>query len=467
MAVVARALRTIRKHQLFPRGARVLVAFSGGPDSAALLHVLRVLEERGELVVAGLGHVNHQLRGADADADEAFCRRLAAGAGIPLEVGRIEVMRIAREQGRSIEDAARVMRYEFLHEAAARLGAAVIATGHTLDDQAETFVLRLLRGAGPRGLSSIRPRAGKIVRPLIEIGRAELRQYAADHVLEFREDATNADVRIPRNRVRHELLPALEQYSPGIAEVLAREAAVARQDEEYLSARAIESASSVVLRTERGVEIDLAALNALHPAVGSRVVREALASAGTGRFVGFQHIDRVLELAGPDVADEASVSLPGQVATRRGGRILLGSPAPAPFSNFFRFPLSIPGEVVLPGWTVSAQVIDGAGRVTALAARGPDAVVAAAPLRSPLSVRSRLRGDRFRPLGMGGRGRKLQDFLVDRKVSRAERDSLPLVVDAEDRIVWVVGQSVAEDFRVTEPRGGVILLKARRLGGVG
>ena len=451
---------------MFPRGARVLVAFSGGPDSVALLHILRALENRHELVVAGLGHFNHQLRGADADADEAFCRRAAAAAGLPIEVGRADVLRIAREQRRSTEDAARSLRYAFLHEAAVRLDAAAIALGHSLDDQAETFLLRLFRGAGARGLSSIRPRAGKIVRPLLDIGRAALRAYAADHQLEFRDDATNADVRIPRNRVRHELLPYLERYSPGIAGVLAQQAAMARQDDEYLSARAIESSASVVLRTECGIEIDLASLDALSPGVASRVVREALAAQAAGRFLGFQHIDNVLELAAANVADGVSVSLPGQVATRRGGRIVLGPEPPAPFSNFFRFPLSIPGEVVLPGWAVSAQRIDGAG-LGRPAARGPEVVVAAGPLQSPLSVRSRRRGDRFRPLGMGGRGRKLQDFLVDRKVSRLERDSLPLVVDGDDRIVWVVGQSVAEDFRVTAPEQGVILLKARRLGGVG
>src|SRR5688572_5786712 len=167
--VEGRVLRTIRKHRLFPRGANVLVALSGGPDSVALLHILRTLEQRAELFVAGVAHLNHRLRGEDADADEQFCRELAAELGLTIEVDRADIASVARESGRSIEDAARSVRYAFLDEAAERLGAAVIAVGHSQDDQAETFLLRLLRGAGARGLSGIRPRAGRVVRPLLEI----------------------------------------------------------------------------------------------------------------------------------------------------------------------------------------------------------------------------------------------------------------------------------------------------------
>jgi tRNA(Ile)-lysidine synthase len=165
-------------------------------------------------------------------------------------------------------------------------------------------------------------------------------------------------------------------------------------------------------------------------------------------------------------ADGSAVALPGLVATRKGPRIVLGSAPAAPFANSFSVPLSIPGEVEAAGWNVSADCPTGAP-LQPLVARGHAVVVAAEPLRHPLTVRSRRPGDRFKPIGMGGRGRKLQDFLVDRKIARADRDALPLVVDRDDRIIWVVGQSVAEDFRVTAPEKGVILLKARRLGGVG
>ena len=450
---------------MVPRGGRVLVALSGGPDSVALLFVLRELERLGELVVAGVGHFNHQLRDA-ADGDELFCAELADELGIQAELGRGDVRTLACREGRSIEDAARTARYEFLERAAERLRADAIATGHSLDDQAETFLLRLIRGAGPRGLAGIRPRAGRVIRPLLDISRADLRAYAEEHRLLFREDESNLDRSIPRNHVRLELIPFLQEFSPGIVEVLAREAAIAREDEDRLHDEAIALAPSIVLHKEGRVELDAGALAALPPALASRVVREALSGTAPGRFFGFEHIERFLDLAAG--ADNRAVSLPGGLAARSGDRIVFG-PGPAPaFSNSFRLPLSIPGEVALDGcgWAISAAWGD-AARVEEDGTESASLHVAVQAPTLPLAVRTRRRGDRFRPLGMGGRGRKLQDFLVDRKVARTERDSLPLVVDSDDRIVWVVGCGVGEDFRVTEPSQGVILLKARRLGGPG
>jgi tRNA(Ile)-lysidine synthase len=253
-------------------------------------------------------------------------------------------------------------------------------------------------------------------------------------------------------------------------DVLAREAAIAREDEERLHEEAIDLARSIVLTSETGanVEVDVEALRSLPRALAVRVARLALERLAPDRFVGFDHIDRLL-----DVEPGESVSLPGQYAERRGGRLRLSREPFKPFSNSFRVSLSIPGEAVLPaqGWAVSAELGSDPGRSRTV---GSDptwpflgAMVETARLTLPLAVRSRRPGDRIRPLGMAGRGKKLQDLLVDRKVAREDRDALPLVVDGTDRIVWVVGEPVAEDFRVTGPSQGVIFLKARRLGGQG
>jgi tRNA(Ile)-lysidine synthase len=513
MELSQRVLATIRRFAMIPRGGRVLAAVSGGSDSVALLHLLRELETSADLVVAGVAHVNHGLRAA-ADADEEFCRQLARNLAIPFHVERYDVREVARELHTSVEDAGRHVRYEFFARIASGLGADAVATGHTRDDQAETFLLRLIRGAGLRGLSSIRPKAGVVVRPLLEASRLELRQWLAERGIAFQEDETNEDRSFARNRVRHELIPNLQRaFSPGVVDVLAREAAVAREDDDCLERQAIELASSLVLISEAGgdvrlsssepdeVKIDVHKLLAAHPALAFRIARLALSALARGRFVGFDHVERVLTLARQ--SEGANVSLPGQHATRRADKIVLRRTQSAPFSNSFRIPLSIPGEVVLEaqGWAVSAFSGPGetgpidrnngwhipgiehklsgrtgqlpGGHVTETGATDParldplTAFVRADRPVLPLAVRSRRPGDRFQPLGLGGRGKKLQDFLVDRKVPREERDSLPLVVDGDDRIVWIVGQSVAEDFRVTEPLQGVIFLKARRLGGLG
>ncbi len=490
MALGDQVLRTIRRHALIAPGDRVVVALSGGCDSVALVHILRDLATAGHLAVAGLAHFNHQLRGAEADEDESFCRAMAASLCLPIEVGRADVRRAARDERRSVEDAARVLRYRFLEAAADRLNAAVIAVAHSLDDQAETFLLRLVRGSGPRGLAGILPRAGRVVRPLLDLPRAELRALVALRQLPYREDSSNADLTIARNRIRHELLPYLQrEFSPAMPAVLAREASIAREDEDRLQQEATDLAGSIVLPgvgagNDPQVELDAAALSSLHHALACRVARIGLAVLAAGRFVGFEHTERLLQFA-RDSRDGQALSLPGQRAVRRGPRVLLCLECPRTRAEaaptVFRFPLSIPGEVLVGtneagatgtatgagGWAISAETIRPADWVGASwRARGGTVAVAQGPLNLPLAVRGRRAGDRFRPLGVAGR-QKLQDFLVNRRVPRESRDGLPLVVDDHDRIVWVVGESVAEDFRVTDPSQGVILLKARRLGGPG
>jgi tRNA(Ile)-lysidine synthase len=489
----------IRRHALLRDGSRVLVALSGGADSVALLLLLKELEAGGVVVVAGAAHLNHQLRGADADADEAFCAALAARAGVPFVSERADVAAIARAQKRSIEDAARVVRYEFLDRAAALLRADAVAVAHTKDDQAETFLLRLMRGAGTRGLAAIRPRAGKVIRPLLDVDRGALREYLSARGAMFREDATNADVAVPRNRVRHALLPYLRShFSPGVTDVLARAAELARQDEDFLQAEAIKLAARIVLM-DVAVRLDVPGLRSAPRALSSRVVHTALQRLAGPKSIHFDHVDRLLALAADAAGGEGrAISLPGQCAVRVGDTIVLRAAAPKPRrgegglvspkprsgarglvspklrsgegGNSFAFSLSIPGEVRLGSRSIGAELVPepaaGVQCPRKWAGRGTEVGVAAGALVMPLAIRSRRPGDRFRPLGAPGR-RKLQDFLVDRKVKREDRDGIPLVVDGQDRIVWVVGQSVAEDFRVTDPSQGVILLKVRHLGGVG
>jgi tRNA(Ile)-lysidine synthase len=478
MSLTERILATVHRHALLRDGGRVLVGLSGGADSVALLLLMRELERDGALTVAGAAHLNHQLRGAEADGDEAFCAALAGALGVPFLAERIDVGALARAQKRSVEDAARSARYGFFERAAAAAGADVIAVAHTREDQAETFLLRLLRGSGTRGLAAILPRAGRVIRPLLDVARADLRAYLASRNQAFREDSSTADVAIPRNRIRHELIPSLEsRFSPRVTDVLAREAALARQDEEFLQAEAIKLAARIVL-TDVAVRIDAAGLNDAPRALSSRVAQAALTRLAGSKPITCDHVERLLALA--DGAGEGrAVSLPGQYAVRAGGSIVLrpGRSRVRGGANRFAFSLSIPGEVELgpQGLAVGAELAacladaereggaptEANGRPRKWAGRGSEVGVAARALELPLGVRNRRPGDRFRPLGAPG-GRKLQDFLVDRKVPRDERDALPLVVDGRDRIVWVVGQSVAEDFRVTDPSQGVLLLKVRR-----
>jgi len=471
MTLLDRVRRTNQQQALWSSGCRIMVAVSGGADSVALLLILRELESAGELTIAGVVHLNHRLRGEDADEDERFCAALAHRVGVRFISERIDVAAVARAERRSIEDAAHRTRYALFERTADACEAHCVAVGHTKDDQAETFLLRLLRGAGARGLAGIHPRAGRVIRPLIDVDRKALRAYLSAAGQGFREDASNADVAIPRNRIRHELLPLLRsRFSQAITDVLARDASLARVDEEFLQEQAIELAGQIVLRSE-AIRIDAAGLASAPRALSSRVALDVLQTFAGSRPITSDHVERLLALT-----EGQAISLPGQHAIRARADIVLTRAgasgrhrAKHEGGTEFAFSLSIPGEVELGphGVAVRAEHLrDPGARQMTWMGRCREVGVAAGCLELPLAIRSRRAGDRFRPLGAPG-VRKLQDFFVDRKVPRTERDTVPLVVDGRDRIVWVVGQAVAEEFRVTDPTQGVILLKVRHLGGPG
>jgi tRNA(Ile)-lysidine synthase len=480
LSLTRRALRTILEHALVARGERVAIALSGGADSVALVWVMRDLSAELGCELAGLIHVNHGLRGRDAELDEAFCRELAARLDLPIEVGSVDVSRRARERRQSIEAAARDLRYAFFNVGARRLRATAVMTAHTLDDQAETVLLRLLRGAGSRGAAGIRIRRGLIRRPFIECRRADVRRELAERGEGYREDASNQDLSIPRNRVRHVLMPVVDRIAQGGVRALARFALFSAEDETALEGAAVNAASTGVL-LEEGPEavLDVAALVTLPPAVGRRVVRLAAARLAPDAALGARHLHDVLRLARADKV-RGRLDLPGIAVERDGVRLVLarrtgngpGSRVRDPRSGIrsspfeglrstFEVPLPVPGAVRIPEAGVTIEASVGAWPVGP-AARDRDVVqMQAASIAAPLVVRSRRAGDRMRPLGAPGR-RKLQDLLVDRKVPRNERDRVPVVVDATGRIVWVAGLATAHECRVTAPEAGVVTLQMRR-----
>lgn len=467
-----RVRQAIARDGLIPPGSRVLAAVSGGSDSVAML--LLLLDVAGEcgFTVAGVAHVNHGLRGRASDQDEAFCRKLAGRLGLPFESRRRDVASLARAGRVSVEVAARQARYACLAEMAGRLGADVVATGHTRDDQAETLLLRLLRGAGASGLSGIRPRTGRAVRPLLDIRHTELRSFLDARRQRFRSDATNRDVSVPRNWVRHRLLPMLaRQLDADIVNVLARSAAVLRDEDAFLDELAAEAAGRAMTVTAEGaLRLDARALASMSAALARRVVRFALGRVGPGRFHGFDHVERVLTLArAPKTRDAAD--LPGVRVERNGPGVVLynrGVPARRASAGVRR-ELPVPGRVDIPEWgcVIEARLVRRASPQLvvrkALDSGLDTAVVDAAAAGTGLAVRSRRPGDRIAPLGLRGR-KKLQDVLVDRKVARGERDRVPLVVNGEDRILWVAGHVVSQDARVTDSTRSVVVLKLIRNG---
>jgi tRNA(Ile)-lysidine synthase len=435
----------------------------------ALAYLLQALEASGELTVAGFAHLDHQLR-ASSDEDRKFCERLSASLERPILVDRADVAALARSERRSIEDAGRRARYALYRRALDHFNAEVVALGHTRDDQAETFLLRLLRGAGARGLAGMHPRRDAIVRPLLDCYRKDLLEA---HGIAYLRDETNDDVRIPRNRVRAELLPLLrDRFNPSIVDVLADEASLARDEWQWMEAEMTQSGGQICRWTDRVCRIDAGRLTALPPVIARLVLRQAMIRAGGGRAVTMGHVDEALRFSR---VGTSSIDLPGQRLERIGSDVVLrgrpesafGRPASRP-ANVFRYSLSIPGEVLIAetGGVISAEL---AARPETGANAGNDsarahlAIVQLEPAQRQLAVRNRRPGDRFRPIGLGS-GKKLQDFFVDRKVARERRDQIPLVVDESDRIVWVAGHGIDERFQVRDAAQAVVVLRLRQGG---
>ena len=320
LALHQQVRRTIRRHGLIPPGTRVLVGLSGGSDSVALTRLLLDLSEHGEFTVAGVAHLHHGLR-ASADRDEAFCRGFASRVGLPIVVERADVAAHAAAQGLSTEDAARRLRYAFLERTAAAMGATRIAVGHTEDDQAETFLLKLMRGAGLTGLGGIYPRRDSVIRPLLDVPRAELRAYLAGLGEAWIEDESNADVAIPRNRVRHRVLAELDLAAGGPTRpAIARAAGLIREDAQWLDELSRERYRAVVVERDGGLELDVHGLTQAPAPVRRRVLLDAMRRTANGREIGLEHVEAVLALLG---GGTGGVDVPGSRVELRGGKLVL------------------------------------------------------------------------------------------------------------------------------------------------
>ena len=313
--------RTIQKHGLCPAGSRLLVGLSGGSDSVALVLLLQELAHHDAFTVVSLAHLNHRLR-CTAARDEQFCRDFAARVGLPMVVESIDVGSYAQTQRLSVEDAARRLRYDFLHRVAKSSSADRIVVGHTRDDQAETFLLKLIRGAGLTGLGGIYPRRGIVVRPLLDVGRTDLRRYLESKSQSWVDDETNEDLANPRNRIRHRVLPELDLAAGAAAgPAIARAAAIGREDGQWLDELGSRRFDALIAQGNTGLEIDVSGLLAEPPPLRRRVVLAALRLAAPNREIGFDHVEAALEVAAGEMA---GVDVPGtRVELRRGKMVLL------------------------------------------------------------------------------------------------------------------------------------------------
>ena len=443
------------------RGGSLVVAVSGGPDSTALLLALSEMQSSLGLRLH-VAHMDHGLR-ADSVDDACFVGRLARELGHPCTVERADVAAYRRKRRLSPEAAAREVRYAFLARVARQAVADAVAVAHTLDDQAETVLLHLVRGgglAGLRGMSARRTYRGpggpvSLVRPLLDAGREETADFCRSRGVTPRQDPTNLLTSIPRNHIRLNVLPELARLNPQVGAALARLARTAALDVDYMEGQVDGVWRQAVRESDGGLLLDCGALNAQHRAVVQHLLRRAYATVrGSEADLEQVHVEEMARmLPGPAGRKTA---LPGGLTLEVGPNevwLSAGRPYPCPLPSLEgEHALPAVGEGTIGGWRVCAREEDSPAALDG----GPfNAYLDRDVLGGALAVRTRRRGDRFQPLGVGasGNGRsettsKLQDFLVDQRVPRSWRDQVPLVVSPRG-IAWVVGWRIAHWARVT------------------
>ncbi len=457
-ALVAQVATTLERHRLTRPGERVVVAVSGGPDSMALLDALVELREQlcVSLVVA---HLNHGLRGAASDGDAQFVADRAAALGLPCRIGTADVAAERRQRGGSLEMAARRARYAFLQIVAAEAKAEKVALGHTSDDQVETILLRLLRGGeldALRGMPIARPispgASTTVIRPLLEVSRAQVLEHLAARGATWRTDASNVDPSFTRNWIRHELLPALGADLPGL---LLRAAERGGRLAEVIARQAGE----LVTAGEGEARLDVARLASLPRLIRRAALRRASQLVRKGDGLSWRTLDAMERLL--EQPNGHAVSLPGGVEAQNsyGQLIVRAGKAPPPG---FSVTLTVPGHLEVPQaglWLDASEIACRLGAETSRWEETADLDV----VGERLTVRTRRPGDRFVPLGLGA-PTKLKDFLIAQRVPRAERGHL-LLVEGKCGIVWVVGLRLDDRAKITPATRRCARLRAGPLPG--
>lgn len=439
---------TIERHAMLRTGDRVGVALSGGADSVALLHVLANLAAEYTLELVAL-HLNHGIRGEEADRDEAFVRKLSESMGIPLESEKISIPALREERGGSLEDLCREERYAFFEKMARRHRLDRIALGHTLSDQAETVIMRFLRGSGLEGLKGFLPvRDGIYIRPLMEVTRDEIISFLGEEDIPFVTDGSNRDETYLRNRIRGSLIPELKaSYNVKLEENIGRTAEILRLEDDFIRESVTEIIDEWGIDTDRA-RLPVERLKDLHPALLWRLIKAILeAHSPLRNGIGYLHVKAVADLIdGP--SPSASANLPFNLTARREYDDLVIAPDDGQSDGYcFSYEVQVPGNVDIAetGSKMTFALVD---MREADPRSGNPVFMDYDAISFPLFVRNLRAGDRMQPLGMEGT-KKVAALLMDEKVPRAQRKSIPLLADCSS-VLWVPGVRLSDRVKMTD-----------------
>jgi len=472
--VLTKVRKTIAQYRMLERGDRVVAAVSGGPDSVALLKALTIIAGKYDLFLMA-AHLNHGLRGEDADREEAFVRTLCRDMGLEFTGKKISMSVLEKRRGKSPEDFCREERYAFLTQTAKDCQATKIALGHHLHDQAETVLMNFLRGSGAEGLRGMLPiREGVFIRPLLKVARNDILAFLEKEGLTFMTDSSNFQDFYLRNRIRHQLIPLLRDgYNPQVEETLVRTAEIMRLDDEYMELAVRDLLHKWGIFCGKGEKtVPISDFLELHEALRYRLIKALLTDVlSSGKGIGFRHVQAVAALA-QGRKGCGFLDLPGGITVRREydllivsrragldavpGRRLSG--ATEREKSHFSYPVEIPGrvDVAEAGMAITFQFADKPPSFY-LSDRQRIVYMDYEALRPPLAVRNVKPGDRMQPMGMAGT-KKLNAFFIDEKIPRRQRDKIPLLIDRQS-VLWVVGMRISERVKIMPETKKVLKLE--------
>ena len=467
--------QTIRKFDMLSFNDRVLIGVSGGPDSVTLLNVLLSFKKRYSLSFF-IAHLNHMLRGKESDEDVNFVKNLAQKLDLPCEVKSCNLTKISRKEHLTLEEAARKYRYKFYLESAKKFRANKIALGHNADDQVETVLMRFLRGSGLEGLMGVPPVRGKIIRPLIECSRAEVEEYCKENKIEYRVDSSNKEVVYFRNKIRLELLPLLSKgYNKNIKDTMLRLRSIISEVSEYLH-QETELLFKEVARREspETVIIDLKKFTSLPLALKRRIIRKSIEVVkGNLYSISFKHNNEILKLTKYQLG-EKEIYLPDNLMVKKIYNKLIiykkeiSKEQTEEMPTHWEYDILIPGETEIRslGIKFEIKILDSADIKSSLYLAGKKSkgefleFIDYNKVKLPLKLRNRRSGDRFYPLKMKGL-KKVKDFFIDNKIPKSYRNLIPILVDSEDKIIWIMGMRLDDRIKINSDTKKVLCVKTK------
>lgn len=453
---INKVIDTIEKYNMLSFTDHILVGLSGGPDSVCLLLTLNQLKSKYNLKISAI-YIDHGLRPNDVPKEIEFCKKLCDDLNITFYSHSINVKEFAIKEKINLQEAARILRYATFDQISINIKADKIALGHNADDQAETVIMRLLRGAGPAGLSGIPPVRKKIIRPLIEVERIEIEEFLEKNKVNFVFDSSNVNTKYMRNKIRHILMPAIKKISPQATKIISKTADIIREENDYINVSVTKALMRLMSRkTDQKVELFCNPMEVLNIVILRRALRVAIDSVKDLRGIEFDHIEEIIRLVKKGKPGDR-IYLPKGIRAIKGySTIIITSEPPQKLSIY---QIDMPKEISIKENSMTLEIKELSIRDIQDYGNGKNLVyIDADKIKFPLIIRPRKEGDYFYPYGFGKK-KKLQDFFVDEKIPRDERDLIP-IIESEGNIVFIVGYRLDDRYKIDHNTKRCLQIKA-------